>query len=51
VDQNRDGQLHGLMRLDLDPKLNAKLRGIRHYNGLPLDARSVTEEIVRQEGL
>jgi 2-oxoglutarate ferredoxin oxidoreductase subunit alpha len=51
VDQNRDGQLHGLMRLDLDPRLTAKLRSIRHYNGLPLDARSVTEEIVRQEGI
>ena len=51
VDQNRDGQLHGLMRLDLDPGLTAKLRGIRHYNGLPLDARTVTEEIVRQEGI
>jgi hypothetical protein len=29
--------------------LTAKLRSVRHYNGLPLDARTVTEEIVRQE--
>lgn len=50
VDQNRDAQLLGLMRLDLDPRLTAKLRSIRHYNGLPLDARTVTEEVVRQEG-
>jgi 2-oxoglutarate ferredoxin oxidoreductase subunit alpha len=51
VDQNRDGQLLGLMRLDLDPRLTAKLRSVRHYNGLPLDARTVTEEVVRQEGI
>lgn len=49
VDQNRDGQLLGLMRLDLDPRLTAKLRSIRHYNGLPLDARTVSEDLVRQE--
>jgi 2-oxoglutarate ferredoxin oxidoreductase subunit alpha len=51
VDQNRDAQLLGLMRLDLDPRLTAKLRSIRHYNGLPLDARTVTEEVIRQEGI
>jgi 2-oxoglutarate ferredoxin oxidoreductase subunit alpha len=49
VDQNRDAQLLGLMRLDLDPRFVAKLRSIRHYNGLPLDARSVTDEVIRQE--
>lgn len=49
VDQNRDGQLLGLMRLDFDPRLTAKLRSIRHYNGLPLDARTVSEDLVRQE--
>ena len=51
VDQNRDAQLLSLMRMDLDPRLTAKLRSIRHYNGLPLDARSVTDEIVLQEEL
>jgi len=51
VEQNRDAQLLGLLRLDLDPMLTAKLRSVRHYNGLPLDARSVTDEIVRQEAL
>jgi len=51
VDQNRDGQLLSLMRMDLDPRLSMKLRSVRHYNGLPLDARTVTEEITRQEGL
>jgi len=23
---------------------------VRHYNGLPIDARSVTDEIISQEG-
>ena len=31
--------------------LIAKLRSVRHYDGLPLDARTVTDEIVRQEGV
>jgi 2-oxoglutarate ferredoxin oxidoreductase subunit alpha len=50
VDQNRDAQLLGLMRLEFEPELIAKLRSLRYYGGLPLDARTVTEEIVRQEG-
>jgi 2-oxoglutarate ferredoxin oxidoreductase subunit alpha len=50
VDQNRDAQLLGLMRLELEPELIAKLRSLRYYGGLPLDARTVTDEIIRQEG-
>jgi 2-oxoglutarate ferredoxin oxidoreductase subunit alpha len=50
VDQNRDGQLLGLMRLEFEPDAIAKLRSLRYYGGLPLDARTVTDEIVRQEG-
>ncbi len=50
VDQNRDGQLLGMMRLEFAAELIAKLRSVRYYGGLPLDARTVTEEIVRQEG-
>jgi 2-oxoglutarate ferredoxin oxidoreductase subunit alpha len=49
VDQNRDAQLLGLMRLDLDADLIAKLRSVRYYGGLPLDARTVTAEVVKQE--
>ena len=51
VDQNRDAQLLALMRLEFDPADIAKLRSVRYYGGLPLDARTLTEEIVRQEGL
>ena len=50
VDQNRDAQLLGLMRLELDADLIAKLRSVRYYGGLPLDARTVTDDIVKQEG-
>jgi 2-oxoglutarate ferredoxin oxidoreductase subunit alpha len=50
VDQNRDAQLLGLMRLDFEPAVVAKLRSLRYYGGLPLDARTVTDEIIRQEG-
>ena len=50
VDQNRDGQLLALMRLEMTPEQIAKLRSIRYYGGLPLDARTVTDEVVRQEG-
>jgi 2-oxoglutarate ferredoxin oxidoreductase subunit alpha len=50
VDQNRDAQLLGLMRLELDAGLIAKLRSVRYYGGLPLDARTVTEDVLGQEG-
>jgi 2-oxoglutarate/2-oxoacid ferredoxin oxidoreductase subunit alpha len=50
VDQNRDAQLLALMRLEFPPELIAKLRSLRYYGGLPLDARTVTDEVIRQEG-
>jgi 2-oxoglutarate/2-oxoacid ferredoxin oxidoreductase subunit alpha len=50
VEQNRDGQMHQLIRLDVAVEQVAKLRSVLHYNGLPIDARSVTEEIRKQEG-
>lgn len=50
VDQNRDAQLLGLMRLELSAERIGKLRSVRYYGGLPLDARTLTDDIVRQEG-
>ncbi len=50
VDQNRDGQFLALMRLEMAPDEIAKLRSIRYYGGLPIDARTITDEVVRQEG-
>jgi 2-oxoglutarate/2-oxoacid ferredoxin oxidoreductase subunit alpha len=51
VEQNRDAQMLALMRLELSPARLAKLRSVLHYNGLPIDARSVTDEVLVQEGL
>src|SRR5437899_1382758 len=51
VDQNRDAQFLALMRLEFDPDDIAKLRSVRYYGGLPLDARTVTDDVVQQEGL
>jgi len=50
VEQNRDAQMLSLLKLDLVPAQIGKLRSIRHYNGLPIDARSVSDAIVSQEG-
>jgi 2-oxoglutarate ferredoxin oxidoreductase subunit alpha len=50
VEQNRDAQLLQLMRVELAPERIAKLRSILHYNGLPIDARSVTDDLLAQEG-
>lgn len=50
VEQNRDGQLAALLKLDLAPELAPRLRPVAHVHGLPLDARSVTDEILGLEG-
>ena len=50
IEQNRDAQLLQLMRLELTPERIAKLRSVLHYNGLPIDARSVTDDVLAQEG-
>ncbi len=49
VEQNRDAQLCSLLKLDLPPDLAARLRPVAHVHGLPLDARSVTDEIAGKE--
>ncbi len=51
VEQNRDAQLASLLKLDLPAEQVTKLRSILHYNGLPIDARTITEEFATKEGL
>ena len=51
IEQNRDAQMESLLKLDLPADQVAKLRSILYYGGLPLDARSVTEEFATKEGL
>jgi len=50
IEQNRDAQMLGLMRLECTAEELAKLRSMRYYGGLPLDARTVTDDIANQEG-
>ncbi len=50
IDQNRDGQMRDLLKLDLAIEEIPKLRSVRHYNGLPIDARTITDDIISQEG-
>ena len=50
IDQNRDAQMFQLLKLDLPADQVGKLRSVRHYDGLPIDARSITDDIRAQEG-
>jgi len=50
VEQNRDAQMLQLMKLDLTPEQVMKLRSVLHYNGLPIDARSISDDVLAQEG-
>jgi 2-oxoglutarate ferredoxin oxidoreductase subunit alpha len=50
VEQNRDAQMRQLMSLELSIERQAKLRSVLHYNGLPIDARSITDDVLAQEG-
>ena len=50
IDQNRDAQLLLLMRLELEPDLIARLRSVRYYGGMPIDARTITDDVIKQEG-
>jgi 2-oxoglutarate ferredoxin oxidoreductase subunit alpha len=51
VEQDRDAQLASLLKLDLPGDQAVKLRSILHFNGLPVDARTITEEFATKEGL
>jgi 2-oxoglutarate ferredoxin oxidoreductase subunit alpha len=50
VEQNRDAQMLSLLKLDVKPELTIRLRSIAHITGLPLDARSITDELTSMEG-
>jgi 2-oxoglutarate/2-oxoacid ferredoxin oxidoreductase subunit alpha len=49
VEQNRDSQMLSLLRMEATPAQIAKLRAIACYAGLPLDGRTVTTELMKQE--
>ncbi len=48
VEQDRDAQMRDLIRLEM-PDLAMKLRSVLHYDGLPIDARFITDAIMEQE--
>jgi 2-oxoglutarate/2-oxoacid ferredoxin oxidoreductase subunit alpha len=50
VEQNRDAQMKALLKIDLPAELATRYRSVLHFNGLPIDARSITDDILEQEG-
>jgi 2-oxoglutarate/2-oxoacid ferredoxin oxidoreductase subunit alpha len=48
VEQNRDGQMADIIRLELGED-QRKLRKILHYTGLPCDARTITDAVLQME--
>ena len=50
VEQNRDAQMFNLLKIDIDAAMVTKLRSVLHFNGLPIDARTITSAIAEQEG-
>ncbi|MGN6183729.1 MAG: 2-oxoacid:acceptor oxidoreductase subunit alpha, partial [Thermoanaerobaculia bacterium] len=48
VEQNRDGQMADMIRLEVG-KDQEKIRKILHYTGLPCDARTITDAVLKME--
>jgi 2-oxoglutarate ferredoxin oxidoreductase subunit alpha len=48
VEQNRDGQMAELVRHEV-PTEAGRVGSVRHYTGMPIDARFVSDEILNQE--
>jgi 2-oxoglutarate ferredoxin oxidoreductase subunit alpha len=49
VEQNRDAQMLRLLLMDGEAQFATRLRSVLHYNGLPIDARSISDGILAQE--
>ncbi len=49
VEQNRDGQLYALLRAELPDHLVSRVRSIRHYNGVPIDAHAIIDPFLAAE--
>ena len=50
IEQNRDGQLAERIKLE-SPERAARVKSVLHYDGLPLDAQSVTDGVLAHEGV
>lgn len=51
IEQNRDGQVYDLLRLQLPPELAARLSSIRHYDGQPIPAEAITRPLLELEAV
>jgi 2-oxoglutarate ferredoxin oxidoreductase subunit alpha len=49
IEQNRDGQMYDLLRLQVPADLAGRLRSIRHYDGRPIPAESITRPLLELE--
>ena len=49
VDQNQGAQLYSLLRVELPGRLADRLFSIRHYNGVPIDAKAITDPLLEAE--
>lgn len=46
VEQNQQGQMAGLMKMEY-PVLASKLKSVLHYDGMPIDAETIVEQVGR----
>ena len=51
VEQNRDGQVYDLIRLELPPDQVGRLRSIRYYDGQPIPAEAITRPLMELEAV
>jgi 2-oxoglutarate ferredoxin oxidoreductase subunit alpha len=49
AEQNRDGQMEAILRQELSGELADRLRGVRHFNGVPIDAEAISEPMLAGE--
>ncbi|MBV8489247.1 MAG: 2-oxoacid:acceptor oxidoreductase subunit alpha, partial [Candidatus Eremiobacteraeota bacterium] len=49
IEQNRDGQLYGILRTELPTHLIPRLESICHYNGVPIDAYAIIDPLLLAE--
>jgi 2-oxoglutarate ferredoxin oxidoreductase subunit alpha len=49
VEQNRDAQMFGLLKLEFGAEEIEKLRSVRHYDGLPITPNSIVRGILAYE--
>lgn len=49
VEQNRDGQMFEIINHELGAELALKSRSVKHYDGLPIFAKTVSDQILKLE--